>query len=75
MRILDKQVVREISHDLPDLIAQAFGDHHQYPDEFMLFLGTMFSPIEDRDAAGKGFIHHIGDVVTIPDLVPEKRTP
>jgi len=31
----------------------------------MLFLGTMFSPIEDRDAAGAGFTHHLGDLVTI----------
>lgn len=31
----------------------------------MLFLGTMFSPIKDRDAAGAGFTHHLGDRVTI----------
>jgi fumarylacetoacetate (FAA) hydrolase family protein len=31
----------------------------------MLFLGTMFSPIKDRDAPGAGFTHHLGDVVTI----------
>jgi fumarylacetoacetate (FAA) hydrolase family protein len=31
----------------------------------MLFLGTMFSPIADRDAAGAGFTQHLGDRVTI----------
>lgn len=55
----------EISRDPVDLIAQTYGSHHQYPDGFMLFLGTMFSPIMDRDAPGSGFTHHAGDVVTI----------
>jgi NAD(P)-dependent dehydrogenase (short-subunit alcohol dehydrogenase family) len=41
------------------------GRHHQYPDGFMLFLGTMFSPIKDRDAVGGGFTHHLGDRVSI----------
>ena len=31
----------------------------------MLFLGTMFAPVEDRDAPGKGFTHKTGDIVTI----------
>ncbi|GAB7525110.1 fumarylacetoacetate hydrolase family protein [Paraburkholderia sp. 2C] len=55
----------EISRDPADLVAQTCGAHHQYPDGFMLFLGTMFSPIKDRDAPGGGFTHHLGDVVTI----------
>lgn len=55
----------EISRDPADLVAQTWGRHHQYPDGFMLFLGTMFSPIKDRDTAGDGFTHHLGDVVTI----------
>ncbi len=55
----------EISRDPADLVAQTCGAHHQYPDGFMLFLGTMFSPIKDRDTAGGGFTHHLGDVVTI----------
>ncbi|WP_426990232.1 fumarylacetoacetate hydrolase family protein [Cupriavidus sp. 30B13] len=55
----------EISRDPADLVAQTCGRHHQYPDGFMLFLGTMFSPIKDRDAPGAGFTHHLGDVVTI----------
>ncbi|CAJ0687717.1 fumarylacetoacetate hydrolase family protein [Ralstonia mannitolilytica] len=55
----------EISRDPLDLVAQTCGPHHQYPDGFMLFLGTMFSPIKDRDAPGAGFTHHLGDRVTI----------
>jgi len=31
----------------------------------VLFLGTLFAPVEDRDAPGKGFTHKLGDVVTI----------
>jgi len=57
--------MREISRDPQDLVDQTCGRHHQYPDGFMLFLGTMFSPIKDRDAPGGGFTHHLGDVVTI----------
>jgi fumarylacetoacetate (FAA) hydrolase family protein len=55
----------EISRDPADLVAQTCGRHHQYPDGSMLFLGTMFSPIKDRDAPGGGFTHHLGDRVTI----------
>jgi fumarylacetoacetate (FAA) hydrolase family protein len=57
--------MREISRDPLELVGHTFGRHHQYPDGFMLFLGTMFSPIEDRDAAGAGFTHHLGDRVSI----------
>jgi fumarylacetoacetate (FAA) hydrolase family protein len=57
--------MREISRDPLDLVSQTWGKHHQYPDGFMLFLGTMFSPIKDRDAPGGGFTHHVGDRVTI----------
>jgi fumarylacetoacetate (FAA) hydrolase family protein len=54
-----------ISRDPTDLVAQTIGADHQYPDGFMLFLGTMFAPIQDRDGAGQGFTHKLGDVVTI----------
>jgi fumarylacetoacetate (FAA) hydrolase family protein len=57
--------MREISRDPLDLVSQVCGKHHQYPDGFMLFLGTMFSPIKDRDAPGGGFTHHLGDRVSI----------
>lgn len=55
----------EISRDPADIVAQTIGRHHQYPDGFMLFLGTLFAPTEDRDAPGEGFTHKLGDVVTI----------
>ncbi|MFM1988340.1 MAG: hypothetical protein RJA99_1297 [Pseudomonadota bacterium] len=54
-----------ISRDPLDLAAQTLSAHHQYPDGAMLFLGTMFAPIEDRHAPGQGFTHVYGDVVTI----------
>jgi fumarylacetoacetate (FAA) hydrolase family protein len=57
--------MREISRDPLDLVGQTCGKHHQYPDGFMLFLGTMFSPIKDRDAKGGGFTHHAGDRVSV----------
>jgi fumarylacetoacetate (FAA) hydrolase family protein len=31
----------------------------------VLFLGTMFAPVQDRDGPGQGFTHKIGDIVTI----------
>jgi len=55
----------EISRDPADLAAQTCGRHHQYPDGFMLYCGTMFAPVQDRDAPGQGFTHHLGDVVRI----------
>jgi len=57
--------MQSISRDPLDLLAQTYGAHHQYPDGFMLFLGTMFSPVKDRDQVGGGFTHHLGDTVTI----------
>jgi fumarylacetoacetate (FAA) hydrolase family protein len=57
--------MREISRDPLDLVSQTSGEHHQYPDGFMLFLGTMFSPIKDRGAPGAGFTHKLGDRVSI----------
>ena len=60
----------EISRDVADLVGQTIGPNHQYPDGLMLFCGTMFAPIQDRDHAGEGFTHKVGDVVTIacPEL-------
>jgi len=57
--------MEQISRDPADLAAQAAGRHHQYPDGFVLYLGTMFAPTDDRDEPGRGFTHHVGDVVTI----------
>jgi fumarylacetoacetate (FAA) hydrolase family protein len=55
----------KISRDPLDLVAQAIGANHQYPDGFLLFLGTMFAPIQDRRGPGQGFTHEIGDIVTV----------
>ena len=55
----------EISRDPENLVKQTCGRHHQYPDGFFLYLGTMFAPVQDRDGPGQGFTHHPGDVVTI----------
>ena len=55
----------KISRDPEDLVAQMMGAHHQYPDGAVLFLGTMFAPVEDRDTPGMGFTHKVGDIVTI----------
>ena len=57
--------MKEISRDPEDLVGQTIGRHHQYPDGFMLFLGTLFAPTQDRDVPGEGFTHKLGDVVTI----------
>jgi fumarylacetoacetate (FAA) hydrolase family protein len=66
--VLDgRSSMREISRDPLDLVAQTTGRHHQYPDGFMLFMGTLFAPVEDRDAPGQGFTHKVGDVVTISE--------
>jgi fumarylacetoacetate (FAA) hydrolase family protein len=55
----------KISRDPLDLVEQTLNKNHQYPDGFMLFLGTMFAPTQDRDNPGGGFTHKLGDVVRI----------
>jgi fumarylacetoacetate (FAA) hydrolase family protein len=55
----------KISRDPLDLAAQALNATHQYPDGVMLFLGTMFAPIQDRGKPGMGFTHKVGDAVSI----------
>ena len=57
--------MREISRSPESLVASAIGPHHQYPDGFVLYLGTMFAPVEDRGGVGKGFTHKANDIVTI----------
>lgn len=54
----------QISRDPLDLIAQAMSEHH-YPDGFVLMLGTLFAPTQDRDVPGRGFTHKVGDIVTV----------
>jgi fumarylacetoacetate (FAA) hydrolase family protein len=57
--------ISKISRDPLDLVSQAIGPNHQYPDGFVLFLGTMFAPVQDRRGPGQGFTHEVGDVVTV----------
>ena len=57
--------MRRISRDPESLVKATIGAHHQYPDGFCLYLGTMFAPVKDRGAPGSGFTHKGGDVVTI----------
>ena len=64
-RLEGSSAMEKISRDPADLVAQMIGPHHQYPDGAVLFLGTMFAPIQDRDGPGQGFTHHLGDIVTI----------
>jgi fumarylacetoacetate (FAA) hydrolase family protein len=62
--------MRQIARDPADLVRQMLGPHHQYPDGAVLYLGTMFAPVQDRGAKGHGFTHRAGDVTTIwaPEL-------
>ncbi len=64
-RLEGSSTLTKISRDLADLAGQMLNKNHQYPDGAVLYTGTLFAPIEDRDAPGKGFTHKLGDVVTI----------
>jgi fumarylacetoacetate (FAA) hydrolase family protein len=63
-RLHGQSRMSEISRDPEDLVRQAMSEHH-YPDGFVLFLGTLFAPTDDRDEPGRGFTHKIGDEVRI----------
>jgi fumarylacetoacetate (FAA) hydrolase family protein len=56
--------MRYISREPQDIVDQTIAAH-QYPDGFMLFLGTLFAPTQDRDNPGAGFTHKVGDRVSI----------
>ncbi|ODP38757.1 fumarylacetoacetate hydrolase [Sphingomonas turrisvirgatae] len=56
--------MNQISRDPLDLVRQTLSEH-QYPDGFVLFLGTLFAPVQDRDEPGRGFTHKVGDTVRI----------
>jgi fumarylacetoacetate (FAA) hydrolase family protein len=60
-----KNRLARISRDPEELVAATCGPEHQYPDGFMLFLGTMYVPTADRLGPGTGFTHKEGDVVRI----------
>ena len=62
--LVGRSTMADISRDPLDLIAQAMSEHH-YPDGFVLMLGTLFAPTQDRDTPGRGFTHKVGDVVKV----------
>jgi fumarylacetoacetate (FAA) hydrolase family protein len=55
----------QISRPPESIVESAVGRHHQYPDGFVIYLGTMFAPVKDRGGVGKGFTHKPNDIVTI----------
>ena len=55
----------KISRDPADIVGQTIGANHQYPDGFVLYLGTAFAPTKDRGAPGQGFTHRMGDIVHV----------
>jgi fumarylacetoacetate (FAA) hydrolase family protein len=63
-RLRGQSRMSEISRDPEELVRQAMSEHH-YPDGFVLFLGTLFAPTQDRDEQGRGFTHKMGDEVLI----------
>jgi fumarylacetoacetate (FAA) hydrolase family protein len=64
-RLEGESAMRLISRDPEELVEHTIGPHHHYPDGFVLYLGTMFAPTEDRHAPGQGFTHEVGDIVTV----------
>jgi fumarylacetoacetate (FAA) hydrolase family protein len=57
--------VARLSRSFERLVEAAYGSHHQYPDGFVLYTGTLFAPTQDRGIPGAGFTHKTGDRVTI----------
>jgi fumarylacetoacetate (FAA) hydrolase family protein len=57
--------MRKISRSPAALAAATLNQHHQYPDGFVLFCGTVFAPTQDRGSKGQGFTHKPGDRVTV----------
>jgi fumarylacetoacetate (FAA) hydrolase family protein len=64
-RLEGRNSLAHISRPFEELIAATVGRHHQYPDGFALFTGTLFAPVQDRGESGKGFTHRVGDKVEI----------
>ncbi|MGZ3297393.1 MAG: fumarylacetoacetate hydrolase family protein [Asticcacaulis sp.] len=62
--LVGRSSMDQISRDPLDLVSQAMSEHH-YPDGFVLMLGTLFAPTQDRDVPGRGFTHKVGDVVKV----------
>jgi len=64
-RLAGGSAMSKISRDPADIMGAAIGKNHQYPDGVVLYLGTMFAPVADRDVKGQGFTHRTGDIVTV----------
>lgn len=64
-RLEGRNSLAEISRPFEELVSATIGTHHQYPDGFALFTGTLFAPTQDRVTEGLGFTHKPGDIVTI----------
>jgi fumarylacetoacetate (FAA) hydrolase family protein len=64
-RLDGQNSLARISRPFEELVGAAFGKHHQYPDGFALFTGTLFAPTQDREVEGMGFTHKPRDTVTI----------
>lgn len=64
-RMEGRNSLARISRPFEELVNAARGRHHQYPDGFALFTGTLFAPTQDRDTQGLGFTHKDDDTVTI----------
>jgi fumarylacetoacetate (FAA) hydrolase family protein len=57
--------MRKISRSPESLAKATLNKHHQYPDGFVLFCGTVFAPTQDRGEKGQGFTHKHGDSVSV----------
>ncbi len=57
--------MKKISRSPSSLAGATLNKHHQYPDGFVLFCGTVFAPTQDRGAKGQGFTHKNGDRVSV----------
>lgn len=64
-RLTEHHDMAEMSRDITEVVSQCIGPHNQYPDGLLLFTGTSVAPAADREGPGKGFTHHVGDLVTI----------
>lgn len=57
--------MKKISRSPASLAKATLNQHHQYPDGFVLFCGTVFAPTQDRGEKGQGFTHKHGDRVSV----------
>ena len=64
-RLRGQSDLSKISRDPTDLVKQAMGNTHQYPDGMVLMTGTLFAPTQARKPGGTGFTHVVGDLVSI----------